>query len=252
MSASDSPSATDSQVTPASCLSLIVPVFNEQETFPGLIAEVERHVPPPFRMLVVYDFDEDTTLPVAREHRAGREWLELVRNDLGRGPANAIRAGFAAAGEGPALVVMADLSDDLSDVPKMLDEYHSGNRIVCASRYMRGGRQKGGPWLKGLLSRTAGLSLYWLARFPTHDATNNFRMYDAALVNQIGIESRHGFEIGLELTAKAFAKGCRITEVPTIWTDRTAGQSNFRILQWMPGYLRWYWYGLTAGWGLRR
>ena len=56
----------------------------------------------------------------------------------------------------------------------------------------------GGPWLKRLLSRAAGLSLYWLAGLPTHDATNNFRLYDAALVNELGIDSVGGFEVALE------------------------------------------------------
>ena len=41
-------------------------------------------------------------------------------------------------------------------------------------------------------------------RFPTHDATNNFRLYDAALVRRLGIDSSGGFEVALELTAKAF------------------------------------------------
>jgi glycosyltransferase involved in cell wall biosynthesis len=232
-------------------LTLIVPVHNERENFPMLVEAVERHVAPPLRMLVVYDFDEDTTLPVARELARTSPWIEIVRNTLGRGPANALRAGFAAACSGPALVVMADLSDDLADVAEMRRRYATGDRVVCASRYMRGGKQVGGPWLKGLMSRAAGLSLKWLARFPTHDATNNFRLYDAALVNELGIESQRGFEIALELTAKAFARGERISEVPTTWTDRTAGTSRFRILQWLPCYLRWYWYALSAGWGLR-
>jgi glycosyltransferase involved in cell wall biosynthesis len=233
-------------------LTLIVPVHNEHENFPRLVEAVERHVAAPFRMLMIYDFDGDTTLSVAQELSRTRPWLETVRNTLGRGPANALRTGFAAAGSGPAIVVMADLSDDLNDVGEMLRRYRAGDRVVCASRYMRGGKQVGGPWLKKLMSRMAGLSLCWLARFPTHDATNNFRLYDAALVNEMGIESERGFEIALELTAKAFARGERISELPTTWTDRTAGPSRFRIVQWLPCYLRWYWYALRAGWGLRR
>jgi hypothetical protein len=49
--------------------------------------------------------------------------------------------------------------------------------------------------LKRLLSRAAGVSLRLLARFPTHNATNNFRLYNAGLVNQLGIESNRGFEV---------------------------------------------------------
>lgn len=229
-------------------VTLIVPVFNEAENFPRLIEAIERDVTVPYRLLVVYDFDGDTTVPVARQLAQTRPWLQLVRNDLGRGPANAIRAGFQAAAHGPAVVVMADLSDDLSQLPAMLEQYAAGYRVVCPSRYMRGGRQEGGGRLKSLMSRTAGLSLCWLAGFPTHDATNNFRLYDAALVNQLGIDSQRGFEIALELTAKAYARGAPITELPTTWRDRTTGQSNFKIVQWLPLYLRWYFFALFAGW----
>jgi dolichol-phosphate mannosyltransferase len=95
-----------------------------------------------------------------------------------------------------------------------------------------------------MLSRAAGLSLRFLVRFPTHDATNNFRLYDAALVNELGIESQGGFELALELTAKAFHSGVLIAEVPTTWRDRTAGTSRFQLLKWLPKYLYWYSYAL--------
>lgn len=233
-------------------LTLIVPVFNEHDNFPLLVAEIERHVPPPLRLLMVYDFEADSTVPIARDLAETRPWLELLHNDLGRGPANAIRAGFAAVPSGPAIVVMSDLSDDLAAIPEMLRLYQCGYRVVCPSRYMPGGRQLGGPWLKGLMSRTAGLSLYWLGRFPTRDATNNFRLYDAELVRSLGIEATRGFEIALELTAKAFAGGAPIAETPATWRDRTAGASNFRMLESLPWYLRWYWYAFRAGWSPRR
>lgn len=229
-------------------LSLIVPVYNEAENFPRLVAEIEKHIPAPFTMFVVYDFDADTTVPVARDMAAARPWLRLLKNDLGRGVVYAIKAGFQAVASGPALVVMADLSDDLAIVPRMLDLYAQGNRVVCASRYMRGGKQFGGPWLKRTMSRVAGLSLRYCAGFPTHDATNNFRLYDAVLVNELGIESSGGFELALELTAKAFRRGVRIAETPTTWRDRTAGESRFQLTKWLPKYLYWYGYAFLAAW----
>ena len=72
---------------------------------------------------------------------------------------------------------MADLSDDVAVVPRMVELVNrEGYDIVCASREHAGGRQIGGPRLKGLLSRVAGLSLHWVAGLPTHDATNAFRL----------------------------------------------------------------------------
>jgi hypothetical protein len=109
---------------------------------------------------------------------------------------------------------------------------------------MRHGRQIGGPRVKGFLSRAAGVSLRWFSGIPTHDATNSFRAYRGAFLREIEIESTGGFELALELTAKAFARGKRVTEVPSVWRDRSAGKSRFRLAAWLPQYLRWYVYAI--------
>jgi len=234
-----SPAGRRSDAT-ATVLDILLPVYHEQDNFARAIAEIEQHVPLPFRLLVIYDYEEDPTVPVARAHAATRPWIELVRNQEGRGVIGALKTGVAACGPGPVLVTMADLSDDLSIVPRMLTLYRDGFDVVCPSRYMPGGRQLGGPRLKRLLSRLAGCSAYWFRGVPTHDITNNFRMYCGVFLKSVKIESTGGFEFALEITSKAFLAGRRITELPTTWRDRTAGQSRFRLLRWLPRYLGWY------------
>ncbi len=228
-------------------LSIVAPVYNEADNIIRFVEAIETSVPQPFVLWIVYDFDEDTTLPPARKLAETRPWLKLHRNAIGRGVANALRAGFDAVPDGPVLVTMADLSDDLSIVPRMLDLYAQGFRVVCPSRYMRGGRQIGGPLFKRLLSQTAGWSLHFVAGLPTHDATNNFRLYDAALVRELGIESQAGFEVALELTTKAFSRGIPIAEVPSTWRDRTAGESNFKLGKWLPHYAHWFVRAMETG-----
>ena len=115
-----------------------------------------------------------------------------------------------------------------------------GADVVAGSRYVRGGRQEGGPLLKRILSRLAGMSLHYLAGLPIHDATNNFRAYSRRVVEQIPIEGEASFAVALELTLKAHWRGWQLAEVPTTWRDRTAGQSRFRLWAWLPHYLRWY------------
>jgi dolichol-phosphate mannosyltransferase len=224
----------------------VMPVYNEGANIGRALAEIYQHVPLTKRVLVVYDFDEDNTVPAVRELAPQYPGVELVKNTLGRGVLNAVRSGIAAARAEVVIITMADLSDDVAIVPRMVELIRvEGYDIVCASRYMRGGRQIGGPWLKGLLSRTAGLSLYWLAGLPTHDATNAFRAYRRSVLLENPIESQGGFEYSLEITAKAFAAGRRITEIPSTWRDRSAGQSRFKLRAWLPQYLRWYSYTLT-------
>jgi glycosyltransferase involved in cell wall biosynthesis len=224
----------------------IMPVYNEGANIARALAEIFAKVPLEKRVLVVYDFDEDDTLPVLRSLAASYPGVEAVKNTLGRGVVCAVRAGIAATSAEVVVVTMADLSDDVSIVPRMVELIRDeGYDIVCASRYMRGGRQVGGPRLKGWMSRAAGLSLYWLAGWPTHDATNAFRAYRREVLMMIEIESRGGFAYSLEITAKACAAGRRVTELPSTWHDRSAGASRFRLGAWLPHYLRWYFYALA-------
>jgi hypothetical protein len=150
------------------------------------------------------------------------------------------------------VVTMGDGSDDPGDIDAMYALARGGADVVAGSRYMRGGHQVGGPLLKRSMSRVAGLSLHWLGGLPIHDATSNYRLYSKRLLQQVAIESTGGFELGLELTVKAYALGMPVAEVPTTWRDRTAGQSRFRLWKWLPRYLRWYWVGIAARFNRRR
>ena len=105
---------------------------------------------------------------------------------------------------------------------------------------MKGGKQHGGPKLKGFLSRTAGLTLHFLSGIPTHDVTNSYKMYRKDMLNKIRIDSNGGFEIGMEITVKAYLNGYRISEVPAEWFDRAEGESRFHMWKWIPHYLHWY------------
>jgi len=103
--------------------------------------------------------------------------------------------------------------------------------------------------MKGMISRTAGLSLYLLARVGTHDPTNSFKAYSKAFVEAVGVDSDAGFEMGIEMVAKAKRRGDRVVEIPTVWLDRTSGQSNFKVREWIPRYLHWYLFALFPFYG---
>ncbi len=228
-------------------LSIVIPVYNEGENVvPTLRGVVERTRTRPLEVLVVHDFDEDTTVPVVKRLQAEMPELRLHRNTLGRGVLNAMKSGLRGARAQYVLVSMGDGSDDPDDIDRMYDLARAGADVVAGSRYMRGGRQLGGPLLKRSMSRAAGLSLHWLGGIPVHDATSNFRLYSKRLLNQVTIESTGGFELGIELTVKAYLLGMKVAEVPTTWRDRTAGTSRFKLWQWLPRYLKWYRAGIAG------
>jgi dolichol-phosphate mannosyltransferase len=228
-------------------LSVVCPVYNEGANIGRQLDELARGISLPMEVLLVYDRDDDDTLPAAREKMAGLPFeLRLVKNRFGRGALNAIKTGFLESRCEAILVVMADLSDDLRAVGPMYRLLQEGHDVVCASRYMPGGKQIGGPPIKTFLSRMAGVTLHLLAGVPTHDPTNSFKMYRASFLRSLTLESSGGFEVGMEVVVKAFVGGARIAEVPSVWTDRVAGKSRFRLWKWLPGYLRWYAYAFRG------
>jgi glycosyltransferase involved in cell wall biosynthesis len=227
-------------MTPA--LSIVIPVYNEPDNIEATLRTIEAQVRTPHEILVVYDFDEDTTVPVVQRLLPDLPSVRLHRNEIGRGVLKAMRSGIAAAESPLVLITMADGSDEMDRVDEMVRLAQDGAAVVAGSRYMKGGHQVGGPLLKRTMSRMAGLSLHHIGRVPIHDATNNFKLYRRDFLDTVTIESTGGFELALELTAKATLAGRRLAEVPTTWRDRSAGESNFNLRGWLPKYLRWYVY----------
>lgn len=222
-------------------VSVVCPVYDEGRNIGPLIERIEGEISVPIELIVVYDKDGDDTLP-ALAKLSPRFPVRTVKNHFGHGALNAIKSGFREARCEATLLIMADLSDDLRIVGRMQELIRGGADVVCGSRYVKGGKQIGGPVLKSLLSRAAGLSLHYLAGLPTRDATNSFKMYRTAFLQSLEFESTGGFEIGMEAVVKAHVSGGRVAELPSTWTDRVAGASRFRLWKWLPHYLRWYLY----------
>jgi dolichol-phosphate mannosyltransferase len=227
-------------------VSVVIPARNEGENIRPVLDRLFEQVTLPLEVLVVVDSADDTTVPVVAGYARTEARVRCLLNTYGPGPANAIRFGMNASAAPVAVVTMADGCDDVRQIDDLARLVERGVVVAAASRYMAGGQQVGGPYLKGWLSRTAGRSLRILAHTGTRDATNSFKAYSTEFVRQVGIDSRAGFEIGIELTAKAKRMGQPVAEIPTIWLDRQAGMSNFKLAQWIPEYLRWYRFSFGA------
>lgn len=231
-------------------LQVIIPVYNEGASITKTLIDIRDKIAVPCEIIIVYDHDEDNTIPIVKEYMetANNPFILLVKNQYGMGGLNAIKTGFNIAKSDIILIVMADCSDDLLIVDKMCSKINEGYDIVSASRYMAGGKQIGGGRIKKLLSWLAGATLYYLVGIPTHDITNNFKMYKKSVIDNIFIESNGGFEVAMEIVIKAYFMGCKITEIPTTWRDRTGGKSRFKLIHWLPKYIRWYLFAIRNKW----
>ncbi len=223
-------------------VSIVVPAYNEGAAIEEFLGRVLEAVELPSELLVVVDAPEDTTIPYVEKYARQDPRARLVLNKLGPGPAHAIRSGIEEALADVVVVTMADGSDDPGQVDQLVRLVERGVVVAVASRYSRGGQQVGGPFLKGTLSRLAGLSLALFARVGTRDATNSFKAYDMGFIRAVGIDSDAGFEIGIELVAKARRARLPVAEIPTIWLERFQGMSNFKLASWIPRYVRWWFF----------
>lgn len=220
--------------------SIIIPAFNENENINRVLNELASLEEIELEVIVVVDTESDSTIKSIATGNNQPVRTRCLVQTYGGGPANAIRFGIDAATSTCVVIMMADGSDDAQDIPRMTSLIGRGVVIVSASRYMSGGQQIGGPRIKKFLSRLAGNILFKIAGVGTHDATNSFKAYSKSFIDSITIESRSGFEIGIELVSKAHRLRLPIAEVPTVWLDREMGESRFRLVKWVPKYLKWF------------
>jgi dolichol-phosphate mannosyltransferase len=231
----------------AARLDIVIPVYNEGRNILATLGALRDHMRTPARIMICYDRPDDDTLTTIEANRAQLEGLtvEFVRNP-GRGAHGAVMAGFAASRAPFVMVYPADDDFNGAIVDSMVGKAEAGADIVCASRFMAGGCMVGCPWLKALLVRVAAFTLYYIARLPTHDPTSGFRLFSRRVVDSIAVESDSGFCYSIELLVKCHRLGWPVAEVPAQWFERTEGASRFRVISWLPAYLRWYGYALAT------
>jgi dolichol-phosphate mannosyltransferase len=228
-------------------LDIVIPVYNEGKNILATLGALRRELKTPSRILICYDRPDDDTLSVIKANPDQTEGLtvEFVRNQR-TGVHGAVTSGFSTSTAPFVVVLPADDDFNAGILDVMVARAEQGADIVCASRFMPGGRMAGCPWLKAALVRAAAFTLYHFARLPTHDATSGFRLFSRRVVDRIVVESTSGFCYSIELLVKCHRLGWPVAEVPAQWFERKQGSSRFRVLTWLPAYLRWYGYAFAT------
>ncbi|MBL7151940.1 MAG: glycosyltransferase family 2 protein [Candidatus Omnitrophica bacterium] len=220
-------------------ISIIIPAHNEEKVIADTIHNIERNLKLDYEIVVVNDHSDDNTAGIIKGLANQYGNLRLVDNDRDKGFANALRKGIFCADSDLIIPVMADLCDDTALIERMHAKALEGFDIVCASRYMRGGKKIRAPLLKSFFSKVVSWSLKAFIGIPTSDAPNSFKCYRRAVLDTVKIEGR-GFEVSMEITLKAFFAGFGITEIPTVWKGRSLGKSKFHLFQAAPAYIKLY------------
>lgn len=156
-----------------------------------------------------------------------------------RGFGSALRFGFEHATGDAVIPFMGDACDDPEDIPGMVEQIERGWDVAGGSRYMPGGRIVGNT-LKQRMSRLYGLLVRAVGGPKIHDVSNAFKAYDRTVLEAVPTIAE-SYDVSVELTVKAHQAGFRVTEVPTTWTNRELGDSNWRFSRELKRYWRWLW-----------
>ncbi len=222
-------------------IDIVIPVYNEGESIIRVLKAFDHQVKTPIRVLICYDNDDDSTLSAIKLFHSRKFKIITVKNQ-GKFAHGAAITGFKYSDAPAVISYMADDDYNAGMIDFMIAKFNQGYDVVCASRFIPGGKMVGCRWQKAVPVRIAALTMKYLANFPTHDPTNAFRLFSRRLLDRVTIESSKGFTYSLELTAKCHRLGWKIGEVPASWFERSVGTSRFKVFRWADAYLKWYFY----------
>ena len=212
-------------------ISVIIPMFNEEENAADTIARITQTLEldgRPFGIIPVNDGSKDDTLAVLDDIATKNAHVRVVSYWKNGGRGKAIRYGISASRGEYVATIDADLSYDpkyLLDMTKVLDEERDVE-VVLASPYMEGGHTEGVPKDRLFISRTGNRILQLAIPKKIHTLTCIVRCYRRQVIESLDLES-DGKEIHLEILSKVLAMGYRVKEIPATLTSRKKGSSKF-------------------------
>ena len=205
-------------------LSVVVPLFNEEESVRPLCAAIVAGVEPlgiSFEIVLVDDGSRDGTVRVADEIARTDPRLCLVKFRRNYGQTAAMAAGIAEAG-GEIIVTMdGDLQNDPADIGELLARIDEGNDIVVGWRYDRQDKL----WTRKIPSQIANALIAKVTGVPIRDNGCSLKAYRARLIKQIPLYSEmHRF-----IPAMASIAGPQIAEIRVRHHARRFGRSKYGL-----------------------
>ena len=209
-------------------LSIVVPLYNEEESVEKLVSrivEVGKSFDFPYEIFLVDDGSTDKTWALIEEMKKSTPQLRGIKFRGNYGQTSAMVAGFDNA-RGELIVTLdGDLQNDPADIPKLLEKMDEGYDIVSGWRKFRKdhfSRVLPSKVANGIISLTTGVHL--------HDYGCSLKVYRADCIKSI-----HAYgEMHRFFPALASMTGARVTEIPVNHYPRQFGVSKYgfdRILK---------------------
>ena len=206
-------------------LSVVIPVYNEEDNLPLLwpeLRDVLEAMAASFEVVFVDDGSRDRSAEIVRALREADPRVRLVRLKANAGETAATDAGFKAA-RGQRVVTMdADLQNDPRDIPALVQRLEQWD----AATGWRVSRGEGDSLVRRLSSRLANRTRNWLSDETIHDSGCTFRAFRRECLR--GLVLYRGFHRFIPTLLRM--RGYRVVEVPVRNRPRRFGQSKYGVL----------------------
>ncbi len=228
-------------------IAFIIPFHNEESNVIPMIEQVIRYCKKnkwDFILIPVDDQSTDNTTKYLHELEKKYTYIRPVyrinKNQIqGNTMGSALIEGTKKAQAEIIIWTMGDLADKPDTYGEIVKKLTQGYDMVFGSRYMPGGSRGNLDPTKALFSSWGTLISRFLFGVPVHDITNAFRGFRKEIFSKLRLESE-GFSISPEFAIKAHLAGFKLTEVPTVYTNRVEGVSSFKLSRMTINYLRLY------------
>jgi dolichol-phosphate mannosyltransferase len=212
---------------------LILPTYNEAENLEPMVRAVLPRLAEGGRsptILVVDDASPDGTGRIADRLAAELPELRVLHRPRKDGLGRAYLAGFAAALEGGADLVLqmdCDFSHDPADVPRLMAAADAAD-LVLGSRYVPGGGVENWALRRRIQSRGGCAYARLILGVPVRDLTGGFKCWRRTALEALDFDgvNAHGYGFQIEMTYRAVQVGLSVTEVPIVFRERREGQSK--------------------------
>ena len=213
-------------------IGVILPTYGEAANIASIIEDIER-LDLDVSILIIDDSSPDGTAEVVLEKQKIYRNLVLCSRPKKSGLGTAITDGFKffLASPNPPKYVFtmdADYSHNPQDIPKLLTTMRECEcAIVIGSRYSKGGRIKGWPLSRKIVSRVANTMARRLLGLKLKDCTAGFRCYSTVFLRDV-ISSLHSttYEIQIETVRQAYLRDFKVKETPVLFVNRKRGKSK--------------------------
>ncbi len=213
-------------------IGIILPTYREEENISKLIEAIED-LKLDASILVIDDSSPDKTAQIVKEKQSKYKNILLCIRPKKSGLGTAITDGFKyflSLTKPPKYVITmdADYSHNPKDIPQLLSKMNESNcAIVIGSRYIKGGKIRGWPFTRKIISRTANSIARFSLGLKLHDCTSGFRCYSTkflkATINNL---HSHTYEIQIETIRQASLRNFKIKETPVLFVNRKIGKSK--------------------------